>query len=96
MSKTCMQILHFTVWIPHILMMLRIKNRQQLALRFLRESLKCKIVNRRHTTMDKRPVAIGQLSNSGDLKNFTILLIQSALRVQFDCADLLYYYIMRS
>lgn len=79
-------------------MMLRIKNRQQLAFRFLRESLKCKIVNRRHTrtTMDKRPVAIGQLSNSGDLKNFTILLIQSALRVQFDCADLLYYYIMRS
>lgn len=88
-----MQISQLTVWIPHFLMMLRIKNRQQFAFRFLRENLKCKIVYRRRTTMDKRPVTIGQLS---DLTNFTILLIQSALRVQFDCADLLYYYIIRS
>lgn len=90
-----MQISQLTVWIPHFLMMLRIKNRQQFAFRFLRENLKCKIVYRRRTTMDKRAVTIGQLSDLRDLTNFTILLIQSGLRVQFDCADLLYYYIMR-
>lgn len=90
-----MQISQLTEWIPHFLMMLRIKIRQQFAFRFLRENLKCKIVYRRRSTVDKRAVTIGQLSDLSDLTNFTILLIQSGLRVQFDCADLLYYYIMR-